>query len=97
LLHCEGSERTQDFSQVFFGWLSKRREQKALVAKDAAELIAAYGDTAYHVARERVSDAKRNRVIDGNRDAGHWDRVRQHIAKLVDRNATDTATRYLGQ
>lgn len=60
-------------------WLRKRREYRALVERDAENMIARFGEDAYLEARLRQHDA--NRVIDGNRPPGHWERVKEEIRR----------------
>lgn len=73
-----------------------RRASASLVAQDAAALIACHRDAAYEAARTRARQERLGQIIDGNRPRGHWDRVRQEIARLTRRRGdADTATRYL--
>ncbi len=66
-----------------FGWLRRRREYRALVEKDAADLIArlgkeqAYAETAFRACRQPD-------ILDGNRPPGHWTHVRAVIAKKLE-------------
>jgi hypothetical protein len=73
-----------------------KRVLPPLIQQDAAALITAYAQSAYDEARTRAREARLGRVIDGNRPAGHWDRVRMEIARQTGRQVgMDTATRYL--
>lgn len=65
------------------------------VSTDAASLIARFSDSAYDVARQRARDARSGKTFDANRPDGHWDRVRQDIARRTGHTVLDTATRYL--
>jgi hypothetical protein len=60
-------------------WLRKRREYRALVECDAAELIECFGESAYYEARERAHHQPE--TIDANRPPGHWAQVQAEIAK----------------
>ena len=67
------------------------------VAEDAQVLMERFGLAAYDEARTRAREARLGRIIDGNRQAGHWDRVRAEIARRTGRAHVDTATRYLAR
>jgi hypothetical protein len=54
-----------------------------------------FGVRAHQEARLRVLDARRNVVIDANRPACHWERVRRSIERCLPADRVDTATRYL--
>jgi hypothetical protein len=62
-----------------FRWVRRRREYRALIEKDADDLIARFGDQAYSEATIRNREGRD--VIDGNRPVDHWYRVRLVIAK----------------
>lgn len=66
------------------------------VASDVDALIAGFGDGAYEEARRRSIDEQRGAIFDGNRNEGHWNRVRREISRRMDRdrNRVDTATRW---
>lgn len=81
-------------------WLRARKTAKAvraaLVEADAQDLIARFGEDAYHVARDRARDARTGATVDGNRPARHWAVVKLRIAELTGKEVgLDTATRYL--
>jgi hypothetical protein len=81
---------------MFFAWLKRRREERALIESDAAAMIETFGDAAYLEARRWVIAELAHKVIDANRPAGHWARVRAEIRKHVKHQPkSDTATRYL--
>jgi hypothetical protein len=66
-----------------------------VVDSDVNALLQSYGDGAYDEARTRAREARLGRVMDGNRPAGHWDKVRREIARRTGRQVgLDTATRY---
>lgn len=78
-----------------FKWWKLRTERICHVASDASALIAAFGEQAYFVARERAREERQSgKVLDANRAAGHWDRVRREIGNRTGRDQLDTATRY---
>jgi hypothetical protein len=62
-----------------FRWLRRRREDRSLIEKDADDLIERFGDQAYSEAT--IRDREGLAIVDGNRPAGHWSRVRLVIAK----------------
>ena len=76
-----------------FGFRVRRSNQ---VFADVRVLIERFGLAAYDAARSRARDARLGNIIDGNRQAGHWDRVRAEIARRTQRIHVDTATRHLG-
>lgn len=79
-----------------FKWWKLRAERRRHEASDASALIAAFGAQAYYVARERAREEQQHgKVLDANRAAGHWDRVRREIGRRTGRDQLDTATRYL--
>lgn len=63
------------------GWWRRRREARALVESDAADLMARFGNQAYSEAGIRAY--LRPTIIDGNRPPGHWSRVKAAIAKKI--------------
>ena len=67
------------------------------VSEDAQVLMETFGTAAYDEARTRAREARMGDVIDANRQAGHWDRVRAEIARRTGRAHVDTATRYLAR
>lgn len=82
------------------GWLHRylgtRRARADRVAADAAALTARFGASAYGIARDRDRAERRGGVIDDDRPAGHWGRVKLRIARETGKEAgLDTATRYL--
>lgn len=82
------------------GWLRRRRRIKAaaaaLIAADAADLIARFGEAAYDIARARHRAGNQDRILDGNRAPGHWAKVKLHIARATHKEiGLDTSTRYL--
>jgi hypothetical protein len=76
-------------------WLKQHQRHAELAEADAVSLIAGFGDCAYDEARKRASEAYSGTILDGNRPAGHWDRVRRIIGEKDGRDGLDTATRYL--
>jgi len=78
-----------------FAWMRRYRQIRALASADADALIARYGEAAYANARERAHQARFGKIVDGNRPAEHWDRVRQIIGRKTNKEHLDTATRYL--
>jgi hypothetical protein len=80
---------------MIFGWHQRRQAAGVLIGNDASTLMQEFGDSAYHVARDRALAVRRGEVIDANRDAQHWDYVRAEIARRTKRRTTDTATRYI--
>lgn len=74
----------------------RNRTSSNLVKSDVAALIQSFGESAYDEARPRAREERLGKAIDGNRPRGHWDRVRQEIAKRTGRQTgLDAATRYL--
>jgi hypothetical protein len=61
------------------------RLSSSAVAQDADDLLTSFGEQAYEVARTRAREARLGDVIDGNRTAGHWDRVRREVARRTGR------------
>jgi hypothetical protein len=80
---------------MIFGWRQRRRDARAKVERDATRLMQEFGERAYYVARDRALAARCGEVIDANRDADHWDRVRAEIGKCTNRVFVDTATRFI--
>ncbi|TLG77815.1 hypothetical protein [Methylocystis sp. B8] len=64
-------------------WLRRRSISRALVESDAHALIERFGEDAYLEARLRQHNDER--VIDGNRPLGHWERVKEAIRKRRER------------
>jgi hypothetical protein len=60
------------------GWFRRRAEYRALIEADAKALIERFGEQAYSEARERQHDE----VVDANRPAGHWERVKKEIWRI---------------
>jgi hypothetical protein len=81
---------------MFFAWLKRRREERALIESDAAAMIETFGDAAYLEARRWVVAELAHKVIEGDRPAGHWALVRAEVNRRAKhRPQSDTATRYL--
>lgn len=78
-----------------FGLFKQRRKYRKQAEADAADLIARFGDKAYYEARDRQLLALRGVVVDGNRPADYWGRVRAIIGRKIGRSTLDTSTRYL--
>jgi hypothetical protein len=67
-----------------------------LIESDAAIMIETFGDAAYLEARRWVIAELAYKVIDADRPAGHWARVRAEVNRRSRHQArTDTATRYV--
>jgi hypothetical protein len=64
-------------------WLRHRATHRALIESDAKALIERFGEQAYSEARFRQHDAPE--VVDANRPAGHWERVKEAIRWLEGR------------
>jgi hypothetical protein len=62
-----------------FSWFRGRAEYRALIEADARALIERFGEQAYSEARFRQHDAPD--VVDANRPAGHWGRVKEAIRR----------------
>lgn len=82
------------------GWISRARARRAvrraLVEADAADLIERHGNAAYHVAKDRDRAERDRTILDQNRPARHWSRVKLRIAEMTGREVgDDTASRYL--
>lgn len=80
---------------MIFAWLKRRRQARALVERDAAAMIAEYGDAAYHEARDRALSERLYKIVDADRTPKHWNQVRFEIRRRMARKSTDTATHYL--
>ncbi len=81
---------------MIFAWLEKWRKERALIAGDAAALIERFGASAYAEARAWVIAELNYKVVDSDRPAGHWARVRAEVFRRTKHQAkSDTATRYL--
>jgi hypothetical protein len=65
-------------------WLRRRREARALIERDADDLMARFGNQAYSEAGIRAY--LEPETIDGNRSPGHWSRVKAAIAKRIGRS-----------
>jgi hypothetical protein len=63
------------------GWLKRRREARALIERDADDLVARFGKQAYSQAGIRAF--LEPETVDGNRPLGHWSRVKAAIAKRI--------------
>ncbi len=78
-----------------FGFLTRWLNAPQIVVDDAADLIARYGNAAYHEARNR---ARLARLGHGDRPDEHWGRVAKEIARRQGIEVgLDTATRYVGE
>jgi hypothetical protein len=77
-----------------FGWWKKRLQFQAQIDAEAEALIAAHGDSAYHVARDRALECRLYKVVDPERTPEHWDKIRFAIRKRQPQRL-DTASRYL--
>ena len=64
-------------------WFRRRAEYRALIEADAKALIEQFGEQAYSEARFRQHDAPD--VVDANRPAGHWERVKDAIREIESR------------
>jgi hypothetical protein len=66
-----------------------------LIESDAAIMIKTFGESAYLEARRWVVAELAHKVIDTDRRAGHWARVRAEVNRRSGHQGrTDTATRY---
>jgi hypothetical protein len=63
------------------GWFRRRAAYRALIEADAKALIERFGEQAYSEARFRQHDD----IVDANRPAGHWERVKEAIRRLESR------------
>jgi hypothetical protein len=59
----------------------RRVAYRALIEADATALIERFGELAYSEARFRQHDE----VVDANRPAGHWERVKEAIRRIETR------------
>jgi hypothetical protein len=66
-----------------FSWFHRRAAYHALIEADAKALIERFGEHAYSEARFRQYDA--SDVVDANRPAGHWERVKEAIGRMEGR------------
>lgn len=80
---------------MIFAWLERRRQTRALIERDATALIAEYGDSAYHEARDRALSERLYKIIDAERTPAHWNQVRFEIRRRMAPKSPDTASRYL--
>ena len=78
-----------------FGWWRRRKEMRAAIMAEADAMIAEHGDSAYWVARDRALEERLHKIIDADRTADHWNRVRFEIRRRIRRRGTDVATKYL--
>ena len=62
------------------GWFRRRAEYRALIEADAKALIERFGEQAYSEARFRQHDAPD--ILDANRPADHWERVKEAIRRI---------------
>lgn len=65
---------------MVLGYLRAWRERRRLARLDADRLMEEFGHAAYEVAWTMAQDIANGTLID-SRPAGHWDRVRNIIAK----------------
>ena len=65
------------------GWFRHRAEYRALIEADAKALMERFGESAYSEARFRQHDAPD--VVDANRPADHWERVKEAIRRMEGR------------
>jgi hypothetical protein len=65
------------------GWFRRRAEYRALIEADAKALIERFGEHAYSEARFRQHDAPD--IVDANRPASHWERVKEAIRRIESR------------
>lgn len=78
------------------GWWCQRKEMQARIDADATAMIAEFGDSAYHVTRDRALEQRLHKIVDAERTPEHWNLVRFEIRKRTGRRQADTATKYLG-
>jgi hypothetical protein len=80
---------------LMIGFFARWFKTPQIVVDDAADLIARYGNAAYHEARNR---ARLARLGHGDRPDEHWGRVAKEIARCQRIEVgLDTATRYVGE
>jgi hypothetical protein len=63
------------------GWFRRRAAYRALIEADAKALIERFGENAYSEARFRQHDE----ILDANRPAHHWERVKEAIRRMEGR------------
>lgn len=81
---------------TFSAWLERRRRERELIDNDATAFIERFGEAAYDRARDWVIGELAYKVVDQDRPAGHWQKVRAEIRRRIGATPkTDTATRYL--
>ena len=66
-----------------FRWYRKRLARHELAIADAKKLMLRYGVRAHQEARSRVTQMRSSAVVDANRPACHWERVRRLIAACL--------------
>jgi hypothetical protein len=66
-----------------FRWYRKRLARHELAIADAKKFMLRYGVRAHQEVRFRVTQMHGNAVIDANRPACHWKRVRRLIASCL--------------
>ena len=64
-------------------WHRRRAAYRVIVEADAKALIERFGDQAYSEARFRQHEAPG--VVDANRPAGHWERVKEAVRRMESR------------
>lgn len=83
-------------TRMFFAWLKRRLQERALIESDASTMIEEFGPAAYTEARRWVIAELNHKVIHADRPSGHWARVRAEVRRRAGRpEKSDTATRYL--
>lgn len=73
-------------------WISATIEARAAARHDAAALLRDHGAGAYQFARDRAREVRLGKVVDADREARHWDRVRAFLARHRG-SRIDTASR----
>jgi hypothetical protein len=81
--------------RMMFGWWRRRKEMRAAIIAEADAMIAEHGDSAYWVARDRALEERLHKIIDAERTADHWNRVRFEIRRRMPVRGADVATKYL--
>jgi len=66
-----------------FRWYRTRLARHELAIEDARKFMFRYGMRAHQEARFRVTQMRSKAVIDANRPACHWERVRRLIATCL--------------
>jgi hypothetical protein len=66
-----------------FRWYRNRLARHELAIADAKKFMLRYGVRAHQEARLRVVEMRNSAVIDANRPACHWKRVRRLIATCL--------------